>query len=67
MEQDGDAIVLGGIDQDAVASALHHKHVPLLEEHGVVDYDRDQQTLTLADPPAKLLDFVDHARYTDGR
>lgn len=26
-------------DREAIVATLHHKHIPILDEHGVIDYD----------------------------
>ncbi|KAA9398624.1 transcriptional regulator [Haloarcula sp. CBA1130] len=33
---------------DATRTALHHRHLPVLDEAGVISYDAAQQTATLA-------------------
>jgi len=33
---------------DDTRTALHHRHLPVLDDAGVISYDADQQTATLA-------------------
>ncbi|MHC3380251.1 DUF7344 domain-containing protein [Haloarcula sp. H-GB5] len=33
---------------DDTRTALHHRHLPVLDDAGIVTYDADQQTVTLA-------------------
>lgn len=33
---------------DDTCTALHHRHLPVLDDAGVITYDADQQTATLA-------------------
>ena len=42
--------------QKSVYSSLHQTHLPKLDEHGIVDYDRDRKTITLT-PRARRVDL----------
>lgn len=48
------------VDEAAVRVALHHAHLPKLDDAGVVDYDHGAGTVTSveADPLANVLDAV---------
>ncbi|WP_232702100.1 DUF7344 domain-containing protein [Halobacterium wangiae] len=53
-------------DTDRVRAELHHKHLPTLDDHDVVDYDPGQRTVTYRpdDDLESLLAFV--AELEDG-
>lgn len=46
-------------------NSLHHCHVPRLESVGVVEYDVDQQTVTLADAAEETEPFLKLAALRD--
>ncbi|MUV58194.1 hypothetical protein [Halogeometricum sp. CBA1124] len=52
---DSDAV---GEVQERVRIALHHSHLPLLAEHGVVDYDPEAETVAAAPLLAALAPFL---------
>lgn len=43
-------------DYDAVLLELHHRHLPVLDDAGIIEYDADNGAVTLED-------FDDSARY----
>jgi hypothetical protein len=49
-----------------VYTSLHQTHLPKLDEVGVVDYDRDRGTITLADRAADLDDYLTVVGDDDG-
>jgi hypothetical protein len=53
----GDATAVGEI-QERVRVALHHSHLPMLAEHGVVDYDPEDETVEAAPLLAALAPFL---------
>lgn len=46
--------------RDAVARDLHHRHLPLLDDVGVIEYDRRQGTVRYEGRPS-IEEWLDHA------
>jgi len=43
---------------DDTRTALHHRHLPVLDDAGIVTYDADQQTATLASLPPSTTEVL---------
>lgn len=43
---------------DDTRTALHHRHLPVLDDAGLVTYDADQQTATLASLPPSATEVL---------
>ena len=43
---------------DDTRTALHHRHLPVLDDAGIVTYDADQQTATLASLPPSTSEIL---------
>ncbi|MDQ2071543.1 DUF7344 domain-containing protein [Haloarcula sp. NS06] len=43
---------------DDTRTALHHQHLPILDDAGIVTYDADQQTATLASLPPSATEIL---------
>lgn len=52
----------GGGSPETVRISLHHHHLPLLDEVGVVDYDSDRTRITAVQP--KLTEVSELSRFT---
>lgn len=42
----------------SVYISLYQRHVPKLDEHGVVEYDREESTVALREPASQLLAHI---------
>ena len=56
-----DAVLTGGLAdaRDRTLATLVHTHLPKLDDHGIVAYDRDDSVVTLADGVSRLEPFLD--------
>ncbi|SDD92854.1 hypothetical protein [Natrinema hispanicum] len=50
---------------NAVASAMHHVHLPMLSERGVVTYEANPGEIKLVDDPSSLQPHLDAARRSE--
>lgn len=45
--------------RDSVYNSLHQTHLPKLDQHGVIEYDRDRKTITLTEEARALEAYMD--------
>lgn len=48
-DADGSTVAVSGGEADQVLIALHHRHVPALADAGLVEYDRDGESVAITD------------------
>lgn len=53
------------VDHDRVLADLHHRHLPVLAEAGLVDYDREERAVRLAEPSATAAHLIEIAFEAD--
>jgi len=51
--------------QERVAVQLHHVHLPMLEDLGLIEYDRRSGAVRFGEPPEQLDEFIDLAKSAD--
>lgn len=56
---DGSESTAVGEVQERVRVALHHSHLPLLDDHGIIDYDSDARTVEPRPLLAALVPFLE--------
>lgn len=56
-----DAILAAGLAdaRDRTLAALVHTHLPKLDDHGIVEYERDDDVVALADGASRLEPFLE--------
>lgn len=56
-----DAVLAAGLAdaRDRALAALVHTHLPKLDDHGVVEYDRDDGVVALTDSVSRLEPFLE--------
>ncbi|MFC7078856.1 DUF7344 domain-containing protein [Halorussus caseinilyticus] len=54
------------ITRTQIATALHHSHLPKLEESGIIVYDEDEGEVTEITVEAPLTGFLDKIRRHEG-
>jgi DNA-binding transcriptional ArsR family regulator len=51
------------IDADQLSASLYHLHLPRLQDAGLIEYDRESETVTLTEPADRfsrfLVEFID--------
>ena len=46
-------------DREAVALSLEHQHLPLLEEKGLIEYERDRGVVRTTDRTGQVVPYLD--------
>lgn len=61
----GDSTAVGGDEHDRIVAALHHSHLPLLDDTGLAKYDREAGTVAVSSLAPAVEDVVQFAHEYD--